>query len=163
MKGEVKNTKAGVIKRIEALYERLQKAKKLVEENKVRKVAGAEAWVVENGRGEFYLVANDSCTCPDFQNRRDLHGGWCKHRLAVEILKERGDAPRDPDIPEGAPDWAVKKIVEKKKKLQKAKEEWEKPEETGEDVWVCSCGWKNKKHYLDCEFCGEPRPDKEGA
>ena len=80
------------------------------------------------------------------------------------LIKENGkEVSRDPDIPEGAPDWAVKRIVEKKKKLEKAKEEWENSEETGEDVWVCSCGWKNKKHYLDCEFCGEPRPDKEGA
>ena len=100
MNGESKNGKARVIKRIEALYERLQKAKKLVEENKVRKVAGAEAWVVENGKGEFYLVANDSCTCPDFRNRKELHKGWCKHRLAVEILKESTSGRAKKEDPE---------------------------------------------------------------
>ncbi len=28
------------------------------------------------------------CDCPDYQNRQDLHGGFCKHVLAVLLARE---------------------------------------------------------------------------
>ena len=73
---------------IEEMGKRLERAKQLARGGKVRKVEGAEAWVVENGDGsKLYLVQNGSCTCQDFQQRKELHKGWCKHRLAVELMK----------------------------------------------------------------------------
>ena len=34
--------------------------------------------------------------CPDAQQRVDMHHGWCKHKLAVELFKdtqEQAEAP----------------------------------------------------------------------
>jgi uncharacterized Zn finger protein len=51
-------------------------------------ILGLEAhYTVEASKGGFYLVKGE-CTCPDAQERADIHRGWCKHMLAVEIYKE---------------------------------------------------------------------------
>ena len=80
-----------VVQRIEAAYKRLEKAKEIVRTGKVHRVEGADGyWVVEGSQGAFYLV-NGTCTCPDYQRRGETLK-WCKHMLAVEIVKERGRA-----------------------------------------------------------------------
>lgn len=87
-----------ILKTIEALSARLEKGKEIV--------AKGDIWPIsepgnEDGGGAgqrfacrsqsnpeiVYLVDEESCSCPDFQ-RQNLHLGWCKHRLAAEILKE---------------------------------------------------------------------------
>lgn len=81
---------AGIVETIEAMSQRLEKARALVRDGKVRKVEGEDSWVVENEEGKFYLVQNSTCTCQDFQQRKDLHKGWCKHRLAIALTKKNG-------------------------------------------------------------------------
>jgi|GEM_PF-1786225 len=84
------------VQQIESLYQRLEKARQLVANGKVHPVIGQEAHhVVQASKGGFYLV-NGTCTCPDAQQRDDVHKGWCKHKLAVEVLKA---APADAEKP----------------------------------------------------------------
>jgi hypothetical protein len=45
----------------------------------------------------MYLV-NGTCTCVDAQQRTDLHHGWCKHKLAVEIYKEQQAIAENPQV-----------------------------------------------------------------
>ena len=78
---------AGIVKTIEALNQRLEKAKELAHNGKVRRIEGTGNWVVQNSdESKIYLVEDSSCTCPDFQQRKELHKGWCKHRLAVALV-----------------------------------------------------------------------------
>ena len=80
--------KVDIIEAIEGMAQRLEKARKLAEEGKVKKVEGDESWIVESEEGgRLYLVKNSACTCQDFNLRQDLHKGWCKHRLAVALVK----------------------------------------------------------------------------
>jgi hypothetical protein len=70
------------------LYARLEKAKAIATAGKVHPIVGMdEHYVVESSKGDFYLV-NGTCTCIDAQQRTDLHHGWCKHKLAVELYKD---------------------------------------------------------------------------
>ncbi len=89
----VVEAKVSIIQVIEGLNKRLEKAKELVRDDKVRKVQGADSWLVENKeKNKIYLVQDSSCTCLDFQQRKDLHKGWCKHRLAVALVgQERNE------------------------------------------------------------------------
>jgi hypothetical protein len=76
------------IQQIEALHQRLVKAREIVAAGKVHPIIGLEThYTVQASTGGFYLV-NGECTCPNAQERADIHRGWCKHMLAVEIYKE---------------------------------------------------------------------------
>jgi hypothetical protein len=80
-------TTTSPVKQIEALNQRLEKARQIVAEGKVHPIVGMENhFTVEGGKG-FYLV-NGHCSCPDAKNREGLHRGFCKHKLAVELYKE---------------------------------------------------------------------------
>ncbi len=69
---------ASVIEKIEALHCRLQKAKGIVADNRVKPVLGMpEHYVVESSTGEGHYLVNDTCSCPDAAkplriNRRPL-------------------------------------------------------------------------------------------
>ena len=75
------------ITQIEALAERLEKAREIV--GQVSPVLGLDGHHVVAGSDGHYLV-NGHCTCPDARYRKDLHKGWCKHRIAVEVYREAG-------------------------------------------------------------------------
>jgi predicted nucleic acid-binding Zn finger protein len=93
------NTTISPIAQIEALYNRLEKAKDLFAQGKVHPVVGvADHYIVEGSQG-YYLV-NGSCNCPDSTNRHDLTRGYCKHRLAVEPYKEASLAKTSAVAPE---------------------------------------------------------------
>jgi hypothetical protein len=81
------NTQISPIACIEALYDRLTRARTLVADNKVHPVYGmADHYFVE-GKEAKYLV-NGSCICPDSVNRPELKG-LCKHKLAATIYAEQ--------------------------------------------------------------------------
>ena len=76
------------VKQIEELGKRLERARQLVAGGKVEPVLGADAhYIVRSEAAGSYLV-NGHCTCEDARYRRDIHKGWCKHMLAVELYKE---------------------------------------------------------------------------
>lgn len=78
-----------VLQRIEAAAKRLEKAKEIARAGKVHRIEGTGGYyVVEGSQGAFYLV-NGTCTCPDYQRRGETLK-WCKHMLAVEIVKQGG-------------------------------------------------------------------------
>jgi hypothetical protein len=92
------------IQQIESLYARLEKARVIAASGKVHPIVGMdEHYAVESGKGDFYLV-NGTCTCVDAQQRADLHHGWCKHKLSVELYKEtpkasrNGSSPKDEEL-----------------------------------------------------------------
>jgi hypothetical protein len=75
------------VTRIEALYDRLTRARTLIADNKVHPVYGmADHYIVEGAEAK-YLV-NGSCVCPDSVNRPELKG-LCKHKLAATIYAEQ--------------------------------------------------------------------------
>jgi len=84
-----------IVKLIEAMHDRLQRARELVasDGSKIIKVNGADAWVVPSqskSNGGFYLVQDGKCSCPDAA--RPEIKGWCKHKLAIELLNEKEQA-----------------------------------------------------------------------
>jgi hypothetical protein len=82
------------VTRIEALYDRLTRARTLIADNKVHPVYGmADHYFVE-GKEAKYLV-NGSCICPDTVNRPELKG-LCKHKLAATIYAEQEAKAQDP-------------------------------------------------------------------
>ena len=88
------------ITQIEALAERLEKAREIV--GQVSPVPGLDGHHVVAGSDGHYLV-NGHCTCPDARFRRNLHKGWCKHMLAVAVYREAGidiDEYRRPAVEE---------------------------------------------------------------
>ncbi len=90
------------IQQIEGMSKRLEKAKQLVAEGKTRLVLGIEFhYVVESTRGNGLYLVNEECTCPDARYRIELHSGWCKHNLAVELLKDEQRAKNEALIKEG--------------------------------------------------------------
>ncbi len=78
------------VKQIEQLNQRLEKARQIVAEGKVNPIIGKDNHYTIEGCDGFYLV-NDTCSCPDAEHRNELHQGWCKHRLSVELYKEIQD------------------------------------------------------------------------
>jgi predicted nucleic acid-binding Zn finger protein len=81
------NTQISPVACIEALYDRLIRARTLIADNKVHPVYGmADHYLVE-GKEAKYLV-NGSCICPDAVNRPELKG-LCKHKLAATIYAEQ--------------------------------------------------------------------------
>ncbi len=90
-------TNTSPVKQIEELGKRLERARQLVAGGKVEPVLGADShYLVRAGVGGFYLV-NGHCTCEDARYRRDIHKGWCKHMLAVDLYKE--SQPQQPQEP----------------------------------------------------------------
>jgi predicted nucleic acid-binding Zn finger protein len=84
------------VAKIEALYDRLTRARTLVADNKVHPVFGmADHYFVE-GKEAKYLV-NGSCICPDSVNRPELKG-LCKHKLAVTIYAEQQAIADSPQV-----------------------------------------------------------------
>ena len=80
---------ATVIQKIEALNERLERARQLVADGLVSPVIGMEShYVVRSSDGDGYYLVNGECSCPDAEYRSDVHSGWCKHFLSVELFKE---------------------------------------------------------------------------
>ncbi len=76
------------IQQIEGLSKRLEKARQIVTDGKVKPVLGMEShYVVESSNGDGFYFVNGECTCPDAGQRAEVHNGWCKHNLAVELYK----------------------------------------------------------------------------
>ena len=77
-----------VIKKIEALHCRLQKARGIVADSRVKPVLGMpDHFVLESTTGEGHYLVNDTCSCPDAVNRSELTDGLCKHKLAVLVYQ----------------------------------------------------------------------------
>jgi hypothetical protein len=95
-----------IVRKIKAVYQRLERAEEIVEKGLIRPLYGTNGWYVckshsgqqdGNGQAKLYLVTGESCTCKDYQELQEYNGGWCKHRLAREILLEGKEAGDDPD------------------------------------------------------------------
>jgi hypothetical protein len=50
---------------------------------------------VESSPGKGFYLVNGTCNCQDAQERSEVHHGWCKDKLAVEIFKETPQEPED--------------------------------------------------------------------
>ena len=80
-------TTVSPVTQIEELSRRLERAREIVSEERVSPVVGKEYHYIVEGKDGYYLV-NGECTCRDAQYRSEVHKGWCKHMLAVELYKE---------------------------------------------------------------------------
>jgi hypothetical protein len=95
-----RNPAVSTVACIEALYDRLTRARALVADNKVHPVYGmADHYIVE-GKEAKYLV-NGSCICPDATNRPELKG-LCKHKLAATIYAEQQAIADGTQVPAAA-------------------------------------------------------------
>ena len=83
------------ITQIEALAERLEKAREIV--GQVSPVLGLDGHHVVAGSDGHYLV-NGHCNCPDARFRRELHKGYCKHMLAVYLYEESASKPPESNL-----------------------------------------------------------------
>ena len=91
------------LEQIEALAERLERARGIVEAGMVEPIEGMPgAYIVTNGEGKKYLVHDGRCTCPDYQHRQDIHRGYCKHRLAAYIFADQTQSHTESEILEQA-------------------------------------------------------------
>ena len=92
-------TTISAVTQIEELSKRLDRAREIVGQDRVAPVVGKDGqYVIQACRGGYYLV-NGECTCRDAQYRSEVHKGWCKHMLAVELYKE-SQAQEEPSQPE---------------------------------------------------------------
>ena len=89
------------VTQIESLYKRLEKARQLVTDGRVHPVVGMDGHFVVQGNAGYYLVIcgheQCNCTCPDHQQRQEVHHGWCKHRITVAVFQEsqaQAEAPK---------------------------------------------------------------------
>ena len=73
------------VQQIEALYQRLQRAREIVADGKVFPIVGMDDHYTVQGTGGHYLV-NEHCTCQDAQQRNDMHKDPGKEQ-AVELYK----------------------------------------------------------------------------
>ncbi len=77
---------ANVIEKIGALHCRLERAREIVAQDKVRPVLGMDDhYTVESSTGTGHYLVNSTCSCPDALNRSELTKGLCKHKLAVLV------------------------------------------------------------------------------
>ena len=82
-------TTVSIADRIEAVHERLQRARELFAQGNVQPVIGmTDHCTVSSSEGKGTYLVNGECTCPDAGQRTETHNGWCKHNLAVELFKE---------------------------------------------------------------------------
>jgi hypothetical protein len=89
-----------IVTKIETMAKRLDRAREIVRIGLIYPVYGDEEkrFVCKsqneqkdgNGQTKLYLVGEKSCTCADFRKLSQVNGGWCKHRLAREILLSQG-------------------------------------------------------------------------
>ena len=92
------------IARIDALFERLTKARQLVANGKVHPVYGMADHFIVEGADDKYVV-NGACVCPDATHRYELNKGLCKHRLAALVYAQAhteanpdGSSPKDEEL-----------------------------------------------------------------
>jgi predicted nucleic acid-binding Zn finger protein len=85
------------IAQIEALYNRLSKARTLVANNKVHSIYSLVNYYVVEGSNARYLV-NGNCNCSDATNRVELTKGLCKHRLAAMVYAEQQTMVTNPKV-----------------------------------------------------------------
>ena len=80
---------ASVIEKIEGLHCRLERAREIVAQDKVKPVLGMDDhYTVESSAGSGHYLVNSTCSCPDAVNRSELTKGLCKHKLAVIVYTE---------------------------------------------------------------------------
>lgn len=80
---------ASVIEKIEALHQRLERARQLLTDDKVHSVLGmTEHYVIQSSHESGYYLVNGTCSCPDSQERSELTKGLCKHKLATLLYQE---------------------------------------------------------------------------
>ena len=92
-------TTPSIVDKIEAVHERLQRARELFENGNVQPVIGMEAhFTVSSSEGKGTYLVNGECTCPDYEHRQYLNGRLCKHRLAVHLYLEAHPEPADADV-----------------------------------------------------------------
>jgi len=86
-----------IAERAPLLEARTEKAATILLRGKVSPIA-TDAYQVTGTDGETYTVDHraQTCTCPDFQHRAPEYSGarWCKHRLAVVLLRKLGRPTR---------------------------------------------------------------------
>ena len=83
-----------VIEKIEALSQRLERAREIVADNKVKRVLGVEDhFTIESSTGSGTYLINGTCSCPDAKQRDDLTKGLCKHKLATLLYLEANPTP----------------------------------------------------------------------
>ena len=101
-------TKSGELKPLRlnrsqrALHERLERARIIVQEDKVSPVLGMdEHYIVESSAGDGSYLVNDTCSCWDAKDERryELTRNVCKHKLAVILYMEakEGDSNGNDD------------------------------------------------------------------
>ena len=80
---------ASVIDKIDAVAQRLERAREIVRAGKVRRVINQpDYFVVEASASKGAYLVNSSCSCPDSAYRNELTNGLCKHKLAVVLFTE---------------------------------------------------------------------------
>jgi hypothetical protein len=84
------------VAKIEALYDRLTRARTLVADNKVHPVYGRADYYFVEGK-EAKCLVNSACICPDATNRPELKG-LCKHKLAATIYAEQQAIANNPQV-----------------------------------------------------------------
>ena len=81
---------ATAIETIEALHQRLERARQIVADDMVSRVLGMDDhYTVESAENQGAYLINGTCSCPDAQYRSELTNGVCKHRLAVLLYVEQ--------------------------------------------------------------------------
>ena len=88
------NTAPTVVDKIEALSERLQRARQLIESEAVSQLLGLEDhFTVQSSAEDGSYLVNGTCSCPDAKYRSKLTNGVCKHKLAVILYQESRSQP----------------------------------------------------------------------
>ena len=81
-----------VTEKIEAVYERLERAKELIAKGLVKPILGIDDhFVCESSTGKGSYLINGNCSCPDAKQRSELTNGLCKHKLATLLYLEAND------------------------------------------------------------------------
>ncbi len=85
-----------IVKNIEVMAARLERAREIVKLGLIYPIYGdpERRYVCKshsgqqdgNGQVKLYLVSQKGCTCADYRHLREVNGGWCKHRLARELI-----------------------------------------------------------------------------
>ena len=76
--------------RVHAVHKRLGNARVIVDMHLVESLPDG-SYIVHSQRinGDYYIVDQTGCNCPDIQYAGDTTGGFCKHKLATRIYEER--------------------------------------------------------------------------
>lgn len=83
-----------IVDKIGALSERLERARILVQEDKVSAVLGIdEHYIVASSAGNGSYLVNGTCSCWDAKDERryELTRNVCKHKLAVILFMEASE------------------------------------------------------------------------